>query len=98
MSSFHFEQMKALMLVWMACESVIPVDNDASAPSMPIMPEYFDLESFEIWEVTDIYMLTHSAPGLDVSEMDWCRHFFFTVDSLDGDTCPVCSCLEDEVR
>jgi hypothetical protein len=90
--------MKALMLLWVACESIAPVNDDTSRASLPSGPEYFDLETFEVWDVTDIYLLTHSTPRLDVSEMDWCRHFFLIVDSLDWDTCPVCSSLEEDVR
>lgn len=94
MSSFHFEQMKALMLVGMACESIVPIYDETSRATLPAFSEYFDLETFEVWEVGDIYLFTHSSPGLDPLEWDWCRHYFFAVDSLDGDTCPVCACLK----
>ena len=82
------------MLVGMACEAIVPVDNETSAPSLPLFFEYFDLETFEVWEVTDIYLRTHRSPGLDSGEWEWCRHYFFATDSVNGDACPVCSCLE----
>ena len=97
MSSFHFEQMKSLMLLWVACKSIAPVDDDASASSLPTFVEYFDLETFEVWEVTDIYLLTHSAPGLDILDWPICRHFIIAVDSVNGDACPVCPCLQEDV-